>query len=169
MLDPESGGGALRILERHRTSGHHALPLVDVRHPQATRFETPPNAFDDALVYVEWEIEHRRHRLSGQIIVGRSQTAAQDEQVRAVQCLAEHSRQVIEIVTNDGLGPNVEAQLIETAGQKERIGVGPEGRQELAAHGDDLCPDERHGSASHAAYAIHSGASHHKARSPRCA
>ncbi len=77
--------------------------------------------------------------IARQVVVGRPETAGENQQIASPQRIRHDRFQHVAVVAGHGLPLQVDAQLVEPLGNEERIGIEMRGRQHLAAHRDNLC------------------------------
>jgi hypothetical protein len=144
---------------------HLRLAAVVVRHPHVAAGEPPLDRGDDSGIFGELQAEHFGDDLTRHVVVGRPETASQDDEVRPGERVSEQLREQLPIVADDGLGAQVDAERGEAIREEQRVRIEPRRSEQLAAHRDDLRSPKRSG----IRHAIHAGNSHNSRRSERFA
>ena len=137
MLQPQSGCGPVWIVDERRAPRHHRLPPVDLGHRQPAPGESFADAIDDRLVHVERKLQHTRHRVPRNVVLGGAQTAGHHDQLGPGERAFQHIGQLIDVIADDRFEPHIESDRVQPLCDDERVGVGAKGRQHLASDGDD--------------------------------
>ncbi len=80
---------------------------------------------------VELAAEQIGDGFAGAVIVGRAEAAAGDDQVGAIERLAERRAHVVERIADHCFVDHANADLIQAVGEKKRIGVEAVGREQF--------------------------------------
>ncbi len=161
MLQPEPGGGAVRVREHRRAARHHRLAPVDLRHRHPAPLEAVADAIDDRFVEVERNLKQPRDGGSRDVVLGGAEPAGHHDQVGPSECRPQQLGELLDVVAGDQLEPHVDADFVEPLGDEQRIRIDAEGRQHLRADGDDT--------GSHRPYPVTAWISISAARSARFA
>ncbi len=78
-------------------------------------------------------------RIPGGIILGRAETAADDDYGSPIQGLPEHLMNPLPVVPDRRTVRDLDPDAIERLGEKETIGIDQSALEELGANTDDLC------------------------------
>ena len=132
VIDPQTRRAASRVGKHFRSARHHRLPTIAFghRHRQVSRGKARAQMRGDRFVLGEWPIEHRRHDLSRQVIVGRTKAAAHDDEIRASEPQPQHVLELGSVVADDSLCLHVDAEEVQLLGDEERVGVDLRWRQQ---------------------------------------
>lgn len=122
-------------LGRRRLAG-----LVEVVHGHASPSlaEHGRNRVDHGLVLVELLPGELGERLTGEIILGRAQTAAHDHRIRPLQRPAERVDDATEVVTNLGLEMRVEPDQRQLLANPAGVGVDDLSQEQFGTDCDDF-------------------------------
>ena len=137
------GAVPYRVGQHVGALGHHRLPPVDLGHPRPARREALPDHVDELRLLAQRAPRDGRDGLARQVVVGRAEPPAHHHEVGARQRRAQDRLEVGGPVSDDGLGPDLDAVLVQPLRDEERIGVEPRRHQQFAADGDDLRPLHR--------------------------
>ena len=91
----------------------------------------------DPFVLGKRPIEHASHHLARQVIVGRTEAATADDEVRPAQREPQCRCEFLAIVADLALADDVDPQEVELLGDEQRIRVDAGGREQFAADRDD--------------------------------
>ncbi len=149
MLDPLPRRGAVDVVEHHAVLDDERLPPVDRRHRDAAGREAGFESGDDGGVLDQRPADHAGDGLARHVIVGRAQTAGQDDQVGARQRVRDDAGQRIDAIADDVLGADADAEPGQAVGDRQRVGVETRRDQQLAADRHDLRRGERRQDHSH--------------------
>jgi hypothetical protein len=94
--------------------------------------------FDDLGIDRDSPIEHPGHRPAGAVILGRSETTAQENEVRALERRSKQIDNVVFLVADDRLQMDLHSCVVEAPCHVKRIGVGVLGCEQLGSHCDYL-------------------------------
>ena len=124
-----------RRVERgsHRYVG---LEQVVVGHRAPAAAEHRPDPLDERLVPHELDAHHRGDGVAGDVVLGRPQSAADDDGVAAVEREAQHLDHAIEVVPDLRLVVAVDPHEGELLADPRRVRVDDLPQQELRAHRD---------------------------------
>ena len=93
---------------------------------------------EDGVVGVELDAERGGDGFAGEVVFGGAEAAGEDDDVGAGERDASGAGEVREVVADDGLEGDRDAEVVEAVGEVEGVGVLAEGRQHLGAGGDDF-------------------------------
>ena len=88
-------------------------------------------------MHVERQRERSREGVARDVVLGRAEAAGRDDQVDGPERGRQHLRELLDIVAEHGLQADVVADRVEPLGDRERVRVDAEWRQQLAADRDD--------------------------------
>ena len=144
----QPGRAAVRVVEHGRAARHHRLAPVDRRHAQPAPREPALDAGDDRRILVHRQAEHVGDDVAGQVVVGGAEAAGQDDEIGALERLAEEGRQIAAAIADDRLGAQRRCRApASRVGEEQRVGVDPGRAEQLAADRDDLRRAQRRRSA----------------------
>jgi len=139
VFQPQTGSASARVFDDAGTGRDHRLAPVALGHRAtvATCSKPGAQALRDSGVLAQLPVERGRHHLTRHVIVGRAQSAREDDEVGPREGRPEQVRELLSIVAGDGLHHDVDAERVQMPGDEERVGVDTKGRQELAADRND--------------------------------
>ena len=122
-FEPESGRGAAGIGQDRRAFGDHGLPRIDFRHHTAgaealKTFLDVPQKCSSRMQLAAKEF---RDGLAGAVVVGGPKAAGGDDQVGAIEGVAEGRAHLIRRVADHGFVNHTNAQLVELRGKKKEL------------------------------------------------
>ena len=125
VIDPQAGRASPRVLDHDRTGRDHRLPPIDLRHRhrEAAGLEPLAETRRDGFVLRQRPLEGSRHRLPRDVVVGRAEAAAEDQQIDAREQRANRMGELVPRVADHGLDRDVDAEPIELLGDVQRIRV----------------------------------------------
>ena len=82
--------------------------------------------------------------LARKIVVGRAETAREDQQIASTKRIRHDRFQHLAIVSGNRLPLQIDADLVEPLGNEKGVGVDVRGRQHFTAYRNDLCPHDSH-------------------------
>ena len=85
--------------------------------------EAPFDVFEDGFIQDEFPVEQFRDGFTGQIVFGGPKSAARKNQRHAFERIAEHFRQQFAVVAHNRLANDLDAELVEFLGEKQRVGI----------------------------------------------
>ena len=112
-LQPQARRRAVRVGQHLGAAGHHRLAAVDLGHRHAAPGKALADALDDRLVHVERDPERARHRVARHVVLGRTEAAGHDDQIRPHERALDHARELADVVGDDGLQAHVVADRVE--------------------------------------------------------
>jgi hypothetical protein len=133
------------VSDRRRPARHERLAEVVVGHPAATAGEHLADAIGDRLVMFEIDAHHHGDRLSGEVVMGRPEPAADDHGVGLVQQASQLGGDASDVVADLDLHERVDATGGELLAEPRRVGVDDLAEQQLGA-------DRQHVAAHQAAW-----------------
>ncbi len=133
------------LLDDGGTDGHVGLALVVLRHGASACREEPGDHLDDGLIAHEFDPHDVGDRLSGDVILGRTEAAADDDSVTAGQRGPKGQRHSLVVVPDGLMEMRRHAGRGQPVAQPRGVGVGDLAEQQLGPDGHDLDP---HASAS---------------------
>ena len=138
-FQPQPRRRATCVVDHDRPVRNRSLTPVALRHRPPPGGEPSPQVLDDRWVLCQGQTEHVGHRLAGEIVVGRPQATADNEQVGPVEGLSHSRPEVGRVITDNRLAAHHDTQLVQPGGQEQRVRIGPERREQLGADRNDLC------------------------------
>ncbi len=133
-----AGGAAVGVVEDLGAFEHVGLLGVVGRHDDAAGGEALVEAGEEIGVAMEREAEGGGDGLAGEVVLGGAEAAGEEDDVGAVEGGAGGVGEVLEVVADDGFEGDGDAEVVETGGEVERVGVLPVGGEHLGAGGDDF-------------------------------
>ena len=100
--------------------------------------ESPFNGAHDCRIPAQLQAQRFGYGLASQIIFGRTQSTAQQNDVRTRQRCRGDAHNVLETVADNRLEPNFNAKIVELCSEIERVSVLPERSKHLRTNGDDF-------------------------------
>src|SRR5581483_7044659 len=101
------------------------------------------DAIDDRLIELHLQTERLRQRLARQIVFGGTEAAAGDEEVRAVDAVADLAGEIVEPIADHALARQRDAEVLERRCDLERVRVDARRPEHFRADGDDRCACHR--------------------------
>ena len=135
--DDEAGRRALRVGQDGRALGHHGLDAVAGRHLAAVAVEAPLHVLERRVVEHEADARGTGHAVAGQIVLGRAEPAADDDQVAVRRVGADGPLDLVLDIAHRLVAGHLDAQLAELLGQPRRIAVHDLARDHLVADRQD--------------------------------
>ncbi len=89
---------SVRVVEHCRAAEHHRLAAIDVRHAHAPALEPLSYLLGDRKVFLERKSGHLRDGIASQIVVGRSESTGEDDEIGATKGLRTVLRDRLAIV-----------------------------------------------------------------------
>ena len=134
-----AGGAALWVLEDGGAFEDVGLLGVVGRHHHLARGEALVERGEDGGVAAKRDAECGGDGFAGEVVFGGAEAAGEEDDVGAGDRDAGGSGEVIEIVADDGLEGDLDAEIVELGGEEERVGVLPVRREHLGAGCDNFC------------------------------
>ena len=135
---PQPRRRAARIVEHGRPCGHHRLPTIDRRHLHVATGKSPRDGLDHGRVFGAGHTRDGHHCLTRQVVIGGPEPAGRDHDVGAADGQSQRGLERLGTITNDTFGDHLDAKVVETTGQEERVGIHPERRQQFGADREDF-------------------------------
>ncbi len=133
-----AGGAAVVVFEDGGAVEHVGLLGVVGRHGHLARGEALVELSEDGGVGMKLDVERGGGGFAGEVVFGGAEAAGEDDDVGAGDGDAGGAGEVGEVVADDGLEGDLNAEIVEAVGEEEGVGVLPEGREHLGAGGDDF-------------------------------
>ena len=130
-FDPEAGRGAARIRKHRGAFGDHRLAAIDFRHHAAEAAKAFLDVAEHAFVQFELAAEQVGDGFARAVVVGGAEAAGGDDQVGAVERVAERRAHLVERIADHGFVHHANAELIESGGEKKGIRVEAVGREQF--------------------------------------
>ena len=137
-FEPESRRGAARIRENRGALGDHGLADIYFRHGAAEPSKTLLNTAQDFFVAAEFSAEKFGDGFARAVVIGWAEAAAGDNQLSTVERVAEGGAHLVRRIADDSFVHHADAELVQLAGEEERIRIEAVGRKKLRADGNDL-------------------------------
>ena len=139
VFDPEAGSGSILVRQHGRARRHHCLAAVDRgRHEPAGR-ESLFDRFEDLCVIFERPSDKIRDNVTCEIVVGRAEPPVRISKSLRSERIRDDGLQDAAVVAGNSFPLQVDADLVETLGDEQRIRIDVRWRQHLAADGNDFC------------------------------
>ncbi len=106
---------------RSAPSQNVGLLGIVLRHLNATFGKALVHRGDDVVIALQLNAQRGGHALAREVVFGRTQTSHEDGDVGAADRGACHRGEMVEIVADDGLEGDDDAQIVETAGEEKGI------------------------------------------------
>ncbi len=90
------------------------------------------------MVADERKVEGLGDALAGEVVFGGAEAAGEDDDVGAVEGDVHGRAEVVAVVADDAFEGTGDAEVVETSGEVEGVGVLAMRREHLGANGDDL-------------------------------
>ena len=138
VFDPQAWGRAVDVVEHDCAVGHHRLTAIDLGHREVATRKTRPDGLRDRGVLTQRPLQHVGHDIARQVVVGGPEPTTQDHHINPFQGAAENGGEIRVSIADDRFGPDVDAELIQRLGNRQRVGVDTGRRQQFRADCDDL-------------------------------
>ena len=133
-----AGSAAVLVFEDGSAVEDVGLLGVVGRHDHLAGGETFVECGENGVVGVEADAKRGGDGFAGEVVFGGAEAAGEDDDVGARECDEGGAGEVREIVADDGLEGDLDAEVVEAVGEVEGVGVLAEGREHLGAGGDDF-------------------------------
>ncbi len=133
-----AGGAAVLVVEDDRAVEDVGLLGVVGWHDHLAGGEAFVEGGEDGVVGVDVDAERGGDGLAGEVVFGGAEAAGEDDDVGAGDGDDGGAGEVGEVVADDGLEGDLDAEVVEAFGEVEGVGVLAEGREHLGARGDDF-------------------------------
>ncbi len=137
-FEPQCGSRAAWIRENRGAFGNHGLALIYFGHGARETAEAFLNFAHDGFVEVQLAAEKFGDGFARAIVVGGAEAAARDDQVGAIESVAEGGAHFVARIADDGFVDDANADFVEFVGEPERIGIETIGSEQLGTDGNDL-------------------------------
>ena len=137
-LDPPSGRGAARVGDGAGRGNDPALLDVALRHRVAALLEERAQGGLEVGVDARLLVEDRADRFARQVVLRRAEAAGADDDVGALARAADGLGQSIEVVADDGLEVDVDAERRQPGRDEGGVGIDDLAEQDLGADGEYL-------------------------------
>jgi len=137
-VEPLAWGAAVGVGEEGGTGEDVGLAGVVGRHGHVAGGEAVVERLEESFVAVELEVESLGEALAGEVVFGGAEAAGEKDDVGAVEGDADRGGEVLAVVADDGLEGDGNAEVVETGGEVEGVGVLTVRGQHLGTNGDDL-------------------------------
>ena len=127
----KAGSAAARIRNHCGAFGDHRLAAIDFGHHAAEAAKKFLDVAEHVFVQFELAAEQIGDGFASAVVVSGAEAAAGDDQVGAVERLAERCAHVVERIADHGFVHHADADLIEAVGEKKRIRVEAVGREQF--------------------------------------
>ena len=131
----ETGRGAARLRDDRGAGRHHRLAQIVLGHSAASAGEHVADDVAERLVEFEVDAHHPGDRLTGQVVVGGSETAAHDDGVGLGQAPFELEHDPVDVVADLDLHERVDPVGGEFPADPRRVRVDDLAEQQLGPHG----------------------------------
>ena len=138
VLDDEGRRGAVGVLHRNGAFGDVGLALVVGGHDHVAPAEPPVDLLQQPRVPHELAAAHLGDDLPGEVVPGRPEPAAGDDQVGPVQGPADDVLHASGVVAHDGLEEEVDPQVGQALGHPRGVGIDDLAQQQFRPNGDDF-------------------------------
>ena len=138
VLDPLAGRGAERVGQHLRAVHQVRLAFVIFRHLAAELGKARIELGNEFGIAMDGAPQSGSDTFAGQVILGWTQAAAEDDDLGASERDPRRRREVLVVVADHRLERHIDAEFIEFFGEVKVIGVLEEGREQLGADGNDL-------------------------------
>ena len=138
FFDPLARRGAAVVGKNLRAFDDEGLALVDLRHLAPGPRETAFQRLGDLRMKDELAAQRLGHGFARDVVFGGAQAAGENHDFRARQRLADGGGETIAVVADHALGDYFDAQVVQLAGDIERVGIDALGRQHLGADRNDF-------------------------------
>ena len=135
---PLPGSGSVGVLQNDRSGENVSLLRSIWSHLPAAIRKTFFQSRQNFFVPVQAHSERFGDRLAGEVILGWSQSAAENHDVASKQRVLGRSCKAPQVVPHYTLENYIDAELIELLREVKGISVHPVGGQHLGAYRDDL-------------------------------
>ena len=132
------GGAAVLVVEDGGAVEDVGLLGVVGRHDHLACGEAFVERGEDGVVGVEVDAECGGDGFAGEVVFGGAEAAGEDDDVGAGDGDEGGAGEVGEIVADDGLEGDLDAEIVEAVGEVEGVGVLAEGREHLGAGCNDF-------------------------------
>ena len=138
VVDDEGWGSAIRVMDGKCTFGDVGLSLIVGGHDEPAPAEALLDVLQQCGIAHQLSPGGVGDGLTGQVVLGRAEAAARDDDVRAAEGAIDYRLHAVGVVTDDGLVVEVDADIGEASGHPGRVGVDDLAEQELGADGNYL-------------------------------
>ena len=129
----------MRVRHRFRAFEQVGLPKIILRHGPVDLPKTP----DQNRFLLERQQQLATKRLSGgitrDVIFSRTEAADENDDLRALQRIANRVGQALAIIADHELPHNLHTQPVEMLGHGQRVCIDPLWSQQFASHSNDFC------------------------------
>ena len=133
-----AGRAAVFVVEDDCAVEDVGLLRVVGRHHHLARGEAFVESGEDGVVGVKADVECGGGGLAGEVVFGGAEAAGEDDDVGAGDGDEGGAGEMGEVVADDGLEGDLDAEVVEALGEVEGVGVLAEGREHLGASCDDF-------------------------------
>ena len=137
LVAVEAGGRAHRVGDHFGAFDDKGLAGVDLGHDHAAAAEELLQLGDDLFPENQLPLQGRGHRLAGDVILGRAQPAAEDDQLGALAGFFDDPGEVVHVVAHHHLHVHQDPLLAQAPGHVGGVGVDAVQVEQLAADGDE--------------------------------
>ena len=133
-----AGGAAVFVVQDDGSV--ELVGLLDVigGHGDAARGEALVQVGENGGIGMDLDAERGGCGLAGEVVFGGPEAAGEEDDVGARDGDAGGSGEVSEVVADDGLEGDLDAEVVEAGGEEEGVGVLAEGGEHLGAGSDDF-------------------------------
>ena len=133
-----AGGAAVLVVEDYRAIEDVGLLGVVGWDDHLAGGEAFIERGKDGVVRVQVDAERGGDGLSGEVVFGGAEAAGEDDDVGARDGDDGGAGEVGEVIADDGLEDDLDAEVVEAFSEVEGVGVLAEGREHLGASGDNF-------------------------------
>src|SRR5277367_123536 len=137
-FQPQRRSSAARIRENGGSFGNHGLAFIDFRHGARETAETFLDFAHDGFVEMKFAAEKFGDGFARAVVVGGAQAAAGDDQVGAVERMAEGGTHFVGCIADHRFVDYADADLVELVSEPEGISVEAIGREQFGTDRNDL-------------------------------
>src|SRR5271170_7193389 len=137
-FQPQRRSGAARIRENGGSFGNHGLAFIDFWHGARETAEAFLDFAHDRFVEMQLAAQKFGDGFARAVVIRGAQAAAGDDQVGAVEGVAEGGTHFVGRIADHGFVDDADADLVELVGEPEGISVEAIGREQFGTDRNDL-------------------------------
>jgi hypothetical protein len=135
---PLAGRGAAVVGKNIGAFDDESLPFVDLGHLAVGARETALQRLGDFGMEDQFAAQRLGYGFARDVVLGGAKAAGEDRNLRARERLAEGAGETVEVVADDALAGYFDTQVVQLAGEIERVGIDALGRQHFGTDRNDF-------------------------------